>query len=111
MDTWTLWMVTKDNATLCNLDNTLGFEFLRVAGQVGSFQVIMPDDFDDTLLLLDNRIEIWRVFPGLSALAFCGLVRGWKWKTDKTGATTLTIKGQCINHLLSRRVLVRGYST
>ena len=111
MNTWALWMATKEGLTLCSLDTTLGFEYSRVANGVGTFEILMPPDFDDMLLQLDNRVEIWRMFPGVSTLAFTGVVRGWKWKTDKNGMTTLTISGQCINHLLKRRVVYRGYST
>ncbi len=112
MKNWALWMATKEGQTLCSLDMTLGFEFLRVANAVGTFEIVMPPDaVDEELLTSDNRIEIWRMFPGVSTLAFTGVVRGWKWKTDKTGQTTLTISGSCINHLLKRRVLYRGFTT
>jgi len=111
ISTWALWMTTKEGQTLCNLDRTLGFEFVRVANEVGAFSIVMPDDFDDTLLQLDNRVEIWRMFPGVGKLVFTGLVRGWEWATDRDGLTTLTISGDCINALLSRRVVYRGYTT
>jgi len=112
MNDWSLWMATKEGQILCSLDRTLGFEFLRVANAVGNFEIAMPpDEVPDNLLEADNRVEIWRNFPGFSHLAFTGVVRGWKWKTDKQGVTILTISGRCVNHLLKRRVVLREYST
>jgi len=108
---WDLWMATKEGVTLCDLNETLGFEFSKVVNGVGTFEIILPPNFDATLMLAYNRVEVWREFPGLTALVFAGLVRGWGWETDRKGATTFFIKGRCVNHLLRRRILLREYST
>ena len=108
---WQLWMATKEGITLCSLNDNLGFEYLKAANAVGTFDITLPPDFDATLMQADNRVEVWREFPGYSALVFAGLVRGWGWVTDSKGMTTFFIKGRCINHLLKRRILTRGYTT
>ena len=109
MPDWSVYLTDKNGVRLTDLNDNFGFEFTRIANSVGSFSIDLPPTFDDTLLSKDSRIEIYRNFEGKSKLVFCGLVNEWE-LTGTVDAKTV-VGGRCINHLLKRRILVRGYTT
>ena len=106
---WSVYLTNSEGVRLADLSDNYGFEFTRVKNSVGAWNVRMGEDFDDTILRPNHRIEIWRALGGESLLLFSGLVKDWKRRAESP--TVLTMTGPCMNHLLARRVIVQDYGT
>lgn len=72
-------------------------------GNVGALRLTLPATFDDSLLLLDGRIGVWRSINGRPP-ALDGetvfFIRTWEYTDDTT-----TVTAYSANHLLTRRII------
>lgn len=72
-------------------------------GNVGALRLTLPATFDDSLLLLDGRIGVWRSING-RAPQLDGqtvfFIRTWEYTEDTTTVTAYSAK-----HLLTRRII------
>jgi hypothetical protein len=104
-------------AIVTNYADPLGggaaLEYALNVGQVGMLQLTLPAGFDDTLLLLDGRVEVWRAVGNLTARRDGNaqfLIRAWDYDEDQT-----TITAVHVNELLTRRIIAyyagSSYST
>jgi hypothetical protein len=81
-----------------------GFEYVKVLNNVGYFRLNVTLSFNRALIRRDARIEFWRAYPGGKlTLDSLGFLRGYRYKTDRSGVTTITLEGPDQNHLLKRR--------
>jgi hypothetical protein len=72
-------------------------------GQVGQLDLTLPVGFDDTKLLLDGRIEVWRKVGNLPAKRDGDaqfLIRRWDYGDEQTSITAYHV-----NDLLRRRII------
>lgn len=72
-------------------------------GNVGALRLTLPATFDDTLLLLDGRIGVWRSINGRppqldGETVF--LIRTWEYTEETT-----TVTAYSANHLRTRRII------
>ena len=107
MQEWSVYLTDYNGLRLADMSDNHGFEFLRVANNVGAFNINLAEDFDDSLLAQSYRVEFWRNFAGKSALLFTGLVDRWFLEGQQGD---LRVDGKCVNHLLDRRVIIREYT-
>lgn len=72
-------------------------------GNVGALRLTLPATFDDSLLLLDGRIGVWRSINGRPP-ALDGetifFIRTWEYTEE-----TVTVTAYSANHLLTRRII------
>jgi len=102
-----LWLDHWDGTRLAYLDSWLNLEYTRALHNVGALSLQMPSSFDDSLLKLDYKIEVWRALPGQSKrLENVYLLRGWKQWTDEHGVNYTTLFGVDGNDILKRRTVV-----
>ena len=105
---WSIYLMNREGLRLTSLDRCLSLDFVRVVNGVGAFTLEMPSDFDVNLLRSDYRVEMWRLFPGgAPAMMFAGLITEFEFRTDSNGRTSIWIYGDCINALLTRRVIIQ----
>lgn len=72
-------------------------------GNVGALRLTLPATFDDSLLLLDGRIGVWRSINGRPPTLdgeTVFFIRTWEY-TDET----TTVTAYSANHLLTRRII------
>lgn len=106
MTDYEIWLSRDDGIRLKLLDNVVGFAYTQVVNNVGGFSLTLPGDFDHSLLVYDRRVSIWRKPPGgAMGLAFVGLIRRIRTRTDARGLTTYTVSGYDLNGLLRRRIV------
>lgn len=109
MADWEVWLTTDRGVRLRMLEDNLGFEFVRTVNKVGSFEIVLPPDFEREFMRLDYRVEFWRRPPGgEKMLMFTGLVRAWEYRTDRQGRTLLFLRGTCLKDLLRRRIILKS---
>jgi hypothetical protein len=101
-----LWLLRDDGTRLKRLGNVISFSYTRVVNNVGHFAIVLPGDFDRSLLAYDRRVAIYRKPPGgAMSLVFVGLIRGRRKLTDAGGNSRRTIRGYDLNGLLRRRIV------
>jgi len=104
MSNYEIWLGDDQGTRLITLNNTSGFRLIKRLNRPGYFAIDLPLSFDRTLIRRDARVEIWRKdFAGKLDLEFLGLLRQFKYKTDRSGNTKITISGPDLNDLLNRR--------
>lgn len=72
-------------------------------GNVGALRLTLPATFDDSLLLLDGRIGVWRSINGRTPVLdgeTVFFIRTWEYTDDAT-----TITAYSANHLRTRRII------
>lgn len=84
-------------------DGGAALSYGLTVGQVGQLDLTLPVGFDDSLLLLDGRIEVWRKVGNLPAKRDGDaqyLIRQWDYGPYQT-----TIGAVHVNELLKRRII------
>lgn len=101
-----VWLAHWDGTRLAFLDGWLSLEYTRALHGVGALSLQVPSSFDDNLLQVDYKIEVWRALPGQAKrLENVYLIRGWKQWTDQAGVNYTTIIGVDGNDILKRRIV------
>jgi hypothetical protein len=113
----TSWQIelARDDGTRLKIIDTIGpFQMTSVANNIGNFSLVLPADFDKTLIARDRRILFWRRPAGGSMyLEFEGLIRKITTQADESGNITRLLGGPSLEYLLSGRVVpwTAGQST
>lgn len=84
-------------------DSEPALSYALNVGQVGLLQLTLPAGFDDTKLLLDGRVEVWRGVGGRPPKRDGDaqfLIRAWDYGDFQT-----TITAVHVNELLQRRII------
>ena len=106
MSAWQVWLDDPTGNRLAVLDRMINLSVSVVANNIGSFQITLPGDFDDSLIHLDSLIEFWRAPEGGTLrLVRVGMVRKWVYTEDSNGSEVLIISGPDQTELLSRRIV------
>ncbi len=64
MAEWEIWLDDAEGLRLEMLDQAAGIQVTRVANGMGSFALVLPGDYDDSLLQVDGMVEFWRRSEG-----------------------------------------------
>jgi hypothetical protein len=107
MDTrWEIWLDDAYGNRVGILDGAAAWEVVRTVNETGSFQLVLPGDFDDSLLLDDGFVEFWRA-PAGGALRWLtvGLITDIEYADDENGRETILIAGPDAIDLLDRRII------
>lgn len=103
---WEVWLDDARGNRIMLLDGMMGLSLVRVANNVGAWDIILPGDFDVNLVRLDGMVEFWRTPEGGSKkLINVGMCRGWTYSGDDAGLETLIIWGCDGVELLNRRIV------
>jgi hypothetical protein len=84
-------------------DGGAALDYSLSVGQIPTLDLTLPVGFDDTLLMLDGRIEVWRKVGNLAAKRDGNaqfLIRQWTYTDDQT-----MIRAVHANELLKRRII------
>lgn len=109
MAQWQVWLDDPTGNRLALLDGLLGLSVSMIANDIGAFEVVLPEDFDASLIRLDSLIEFWRAPEGGTfRLVRVGMVRKWVYSEDDDGNEFLIISGPDQMELLNRRIV--GYA-
>lgn len=101
-----IWLSHWNGTRLTYLDSWLKIDYTRALHNVGVITIDLPSSFDDSLLQVDYKIEIWRALPGASKrLENVYLIRGWFRRTDPDGISYTRLIGVCGNDILKRRIV------
>jgi hypothetical protein len=96
---------THDGIELALLQDTIEWDFARVANDIGWFTLRVNGDLDRRLLHVDNLLEFYRTPPGTAPILLgVGMLRYWEWG-ESGGTTTLTLGGPDQMDLLNRRIV------
>lgn len=96
-----------DGQRLMILDRVESFVATRVANNVGEFSVILPADFDFSLLRPEQQVFISRKpSGGIKKRVWAGLIKQIDSSFGETGIRSLSISGPDFNSILASRVLV-----
>jgi len=99
-----IWLDHWNGTRLAFIDGWLNLEYTRALHGVGALALQVPSSFDDAMLQVDYKIEVWRALPGeAKRLENVYLIRGWKQWTDQAGVNYTTIIGVDGNDVLKRR--------
>lgn len=101
-----IWLSRDDGTRLALLDNVATFAYTRGLNTVGTFSLVLPQAFDNTLLAYDRRITIWRKPVGGSMyIDFQGFIRKLEPVTDRAGNLIRLVEGYSLEYLLSGRAV------
>lgn len=102
-----LWVTDDKGDRLLLLDNVESFQWNRVINDVGRCRVQLPGDFDQTLLRVDNHIEVWRASDLTEKLRLenAFFIRRTRSFTNPGGLTTVRVFGVDPNDFLKRRIV------
>ena len=99
-------LYTANGARLAILDRFVSLEYARVLNNIGAFSIVLPSDFDITLIDWNRRIDIWRKPPdSIGRRDFSGFIMSWDFDVDELGEQTISIIGSDHNDLLRRRII------
>jgi hypothetical protein len=107
--TWEIWLDTPEGARIALLDKTGGFTVTKTANAAGYFSLVLPPDFDRSLIRQDSIIEFWRAPEGgAMSIVLAGFVRG----LAMAGTPPIvTVTGYDGNYLLGSRVVAYAAGT
>jgi len=91
---------------LAPVETMVSLAWQRVVNGVGWFELVLPGEFDESLLLPDAQIII-SVQPlgGVKGVDFVGMVRALSFETDDNGVDIITVAGPDANELFKRRIV------
>lgn len=112
MSHFELWMTDDSGVRISDLNGNsplsriMRFTATRVANGIGKIVIDVSGDFDQSLLRVDNMIQLWHAPAGQSLRLWrIYFLRGWRYTMTAGGGTTLQLTGCCTNDLLRRRVV------
>ncbi len=101
-----VWLTTPAGVKIALLDTHMGFRYTRAVNLAGAFKLPLGGVFDDSLLAIDQRVQVWRQPTGGALyLDFQGFIRDIRRSDDKNDRRTTTILGGDMNYLLSSRIV------
>lgn len=103
---YTIWLNDPAGTPLALLDRAESVAWTRALSTAGWWEIVLPGDFDTSLLVIDGILEIWR-HPegGAKTLELSGFLRKITYTTDAEGVTRIIIAGPDANELLKRRIV------
>jgi len=112
-----IWLCNPDGTRIADLmgetllERTLSFTATRIANDIGTLTIEVPETFDRALLRRDLIIQVWRAGDAASLSLFRPyFLRRWTFQTRR-GETSLELHGRCPNDLLRRRVVTSAPGT
>ena len=106
-----IWLTEPDGIPIQVLQGFTYLRYTRVVNGIGSFEIVMPGDFDWSVLDTDRLIEIWRAPPGGNLKwQMTGFLRKWG-ISRKKGITKTFLKGPGQADLLNRRIIAYDGTT
>lgn len=101
MAKYAIWLRRDDGIALQLIDKVEWFEYSKVANDVGACTLVLPGNFDISMLAPDRRIEIWRD-GGLENVYFLRYIRD---VTEENGRRRFEIMGYDPNYILNSRIV------
>jgi hypothetical protein len=106
-----VWLDDARGNRLQLLDDLLSFEWTRTANQIGWFILDLPADFDESLLQVDNLVEIWRAPEGGTLrLEFIGFIRNPD-AEERGNTDVIRAAGPDQNDLIKRKIVAYKSTT
>lgn len=106
MAAYEIWLSRDTGARLALLDTIQKFDYAIVTHDIGACVLVLDGSFDTSLLVVDNRIEVWRAPEGGSLLLErVYMIRQRQRKTDSSGKTSIIVTALDGNYLLDGRIV------
>lgn len=98
-------LLRRDDGTRIRVLRRVGpFSYTWVTNNVGSWSVLLPPDFDMSLIDYERRVQFWRRPPNCARyLDFQGIIREINEAEDEYGQPVYSIGGTDLNGLLDAR--------
>lgn len=100
-----IWLTTDTGLRLVSLANSPEFTVTKTANDIGRFSLTQPVSFDESLLVRDRLIQVWRSVDGSAPKLFnVYMLRRWIFETSGS-SDVVTLAGPDMKDLLRRRIV------
>ena len=105
LPSYELWITDDFGLRLAQVTTFSTLSATQVANQIGWFDLVLPPDFDTSLIAPDRMLQLWRQpAGGTLSLWRPYFIRRWRWQT-RGGDEILIVCGPDVNDLLRRRII------
>lgn len=105
LPSYELWLTDDNGLRLAQVTTFSSLSASQVVNQIGWFDLVLPPDYDTSLIAPDRMLQLWRQpAGGTLSLWRTYFIRRWRWQT-RGGDEILIVSGPDVNDLLRRRIV------